>query len=76
MIVRSKDSEPSDWLLNRFETNGKRAKHFHDLCEMHPEIIQEMADQKCILEPEFIIVCQKYGIKFDQRFLDDLGFLF
>lgn len=48
--------------------------NFEVLCKKHPSIIQEMADDGFILDPDVIMVCLKNGIKFKAEFLEKRGF--
>ncbi|MFQ5800944.1 MAG: hypothetical protein ACE5HH_04420 [Candidatus Hydrothermarchaeales archaeon] len=48
---------------------------FEDLCKEHPDLFQEMADEKCILDRDKIEICLKHGVKFEKEFLEELGIL-
>jgi hypothetical protein len=46
---------------------------FEDFCEDYVDIVQEMADQGDIIDPEIIRLCQHYGITFRAEFLTEMG---
>jgi hypothetical protein len=47
---------------------------FDELCLKYPDIVQEMAENRYIINHEVIKICQKNGIKFDHDLLVELGF--
>jgi hypothetical protein len=48
---------------------------FEELCVKYPDIVQEMAENRCIINHEVIRICQKNGIKFSHELLLELGFI-
>lgn len=45
------------------ESEKKYLKEFEQLCEKYPLIIQEMAFEGDILDPNLIEICIKHGVK-------------
>lgn len=61
------ETELSNYLQDKIE-------YFNFMCKKRPQLVQEMADDKHILEHDIIDVCMANGITFKPEFLKEIGF--
>jgi hypothetical protein len=51
-----------------------QAEQFDRMCKENRDIVQEMANDGEILDPEVINVCLENHIEFNPEFLEEIGF--